>query len=75
MLVTCPMHDGSCGEAVEAIGLDVFEATTVEVAPCSALTAQGWTGPQLVERKTRADRFVPAPAPAVRHAEGLVTFG
>lgn len=74
--VTCPMHEGSCGEAVEA-NFGTFRTTTVKVAPCSSLLAQGWTGPQMVLRKSEADARLglDAPATTVRHRDGLVTFG
>lgn len=78
--VTCPGMCGptgapACsGEQVATRGLDDFAATTVEVDPCSALLAQGWVGPQVVLRKSQADRLFPAPAGPVRHREGLVVF-
>jgi hypothetical protein len=73
--VTCPMHQGMCGETVAATGLTDFSATTVRVAACSSLKAQGWgKAPQLVLRKSQADRLVPAPAGGLRHRDGLVVF-
>lgn len=76
MLVTCPMHDGSCGEQVEAHGLDDFDAAQVSVDACSSLLGQGWTGPQLVASKTHAIEVLTAPAPVTwQHRDGLVTFG
>lgn len=72
-LVTCPMHEGTCGEKVAAHGLATFTATTVKVDACTALKAQGWKGPQLVCTKTQAERLVPAPT-VLRHRDGLVTF-
>ena len=43
--VTCPgMCGNKCnGEKVAALGFNSLSAKTVRVAPCSALTAQGWT--------------------------------
>jgi hypothetical protein len=70
--VTCPMHAGSCGDLVVA-DFGAFTSTTVEVAPCPSLLAQGWVGPQLVERKSEADRLLPAPT-VLRHVDGLVLF-
>lgn len=73
--VTCPMHEGTCGETVAASGLTDFHATTVKVAACSTLVAQGWTGPQLVCTKTQAERLVPASTTTVvQHRAGLVWF-
>lgn len=75
-LVSCPGLCGptSCGQQVAAHGLADFSATTVSVDACQRLLAQGWEGPQLVLRKSQADSLLPAPAPAVRHRDGLVTF-
>lgn len=67
--ITCPMHEGSCGEMVEAT-----ITTKVTVAPCSDLLAQGWTGPQGVWKTSQADRLFPAQT-VVSHRDGLVTFG
>jgi hypothetical protein len=74
--VTCPGLCGptTCGQQVAAHGFGEFAATTVTVEACDRLLAQGWTGPQLVERKSRADYLLPAPAAAVRHRDGLVSF-
>lgn len=77
VLVTCPGMCGqtTCGEQVAAHGFGDFRATTVTVDPCSRLTAQGWTGPQLVERKSHADYLLPAQPAGLRHRDGLVVFG
>ncbi len=75
--VICPMHEGSCGEAVEA-DFGTFASTTVSVAACSSLLAQGWGDqPQWVGQKSYAmDRLVSATptTTVVRHHDGLVTF-
>jgi hypothetical protein len=72
--VTCPMHEGSCGTPVVA-DFGTFATTTVEVEACPSLLAQGWTGPQLVLRKSDADARLGIEAPtALRHVDGLVTF-
>ncbi len=54
-LVVCPGVCGptSCGEVVEA-NYGTAKATTVRVAACSKLVAQGWTGHQMAVRKTEA---------------------
>lgn len=75
--ITCPGICGAttCGEQVDAYGFGDFAATTVRVDPCSKLLAQGWTGPQLVERKSRADYLIPTvQATVLRHRDGLVAF-
>ena len=78
MHVTCPGLCGptTCGEQVEATGLDDFNAATVTVAPCTRLAGQGWEGPQAVYRKTDAiERLLPpATVTTWRHRDGLVTF-
>ncbi len=82
--VRCPMHAQaearfSCnGEAVTA-DFGTFSDTTVSVAPCSSLLAQGWGDqPQWVGRKSYADLMltrVGAEADTlVRHRDGLVVF-
>ena len=81
--VRCPMHAQaearfSCnGEAVTA-DFGTFSDTTVSVAPCSSLLAQGWGDqPQWVGRKSYASEvldFVSEAPAAVRHRDGLVTF-
>jgi hypothetical protein len=53
--ITCPMHLGGCGELVAVTNYDDFNSPTVEVAACRNLLDQGWTGPQLVEWRSRAD--------------------
>lgn len=71
--VTCPMHEGSCGELVEAT--TSFDSATVEVAPCANLTAQGWAGVQGVYWRSQIDRYLPESAVSVwQHSDGLVTF-
>lgn len=76
--ITCPgkcCGVTTCGETVEAFGFHDFDATTVEVMPCSKLLAQGWTGPQLIEYKSRAGYLLPtAPTTYWQHMEGLVWF-
>lgn len=67
--VTCPMHEGSCGEMVTA----TIKGATAKVAACTSLLAQGWTGPQLVTRPTGLDRYVPAQT-VLQHRDGLVVF-
>lgn len=54
-LVLCPGMCGatSCGETVEA-NFGTAKATTVRVAACTSLVAQGWTGHQMAVRKTEA---------------------
>lgn len=70
--VTCPMHEGRCGELVEAT--TTFEATTVNVAACQNLLAQGWGNePQAVLWKSQIDRYVPEQS-VWQHRDGLVTF-
>lgn len=77
--VTCPGMCGpqgqsACGgETVQAHGLADFKATTVKVDACSALLAQGWTGPQQVLRKSQADSLFPAQT-VLQHRDGLVVF-
>jgi hypothetical protein len=74
--VTCPGLCGptSCGQQVAAHGFGEFAATTITVEACDKLRAQGWTGPQLVERKSRADYLLPQQPAAWRHRDGLVSF-
>lgn len=76
-LVTCPGLCGpaTCGQQVAAHGLAEFSAITVQVDACDKLAAQGWEGPQLVLRKSQADRLVPAQPAGWQHQDGLVTFG
>lgn len=65
----------TCGETVLAYGFEDFGATTVEVDPCSKLLEAGWSGPQLVELKSRADYLLPPATTTVwQHRDGLVTF-
>lgn len=70
--VRCPMHEGNCGELVDAT--TTFEATTVNVAPCRSLRDQGWGDePQAVLWKSQIDRYVPEQT-VWQHRDGLVTF-
>ena len=75
-LVLCPGLCGpaTCGQRVEAHGFGSFTATTVSVDPCDKLLAQGWVGPQLVERKSRADYLLDAQPGTWQHRDGLVSF-
>lgn len=75
--VTCPGLCGTetCGQQVAAHGFGDFAATSVTVDPCGKLLAQGWVGPQLVERKSRADYLLPAAtATVLQHRVGLVAL-
>jgi hypothetical protein len=75
--VTCPGLCGpaSCGQQVAAHGFGDFAATTITVEACDKLLAQGWEGPQLVERKSRADYLLPSAPAGRQHRDGLVVFG
>ena len=74
--VRCPARYSCCagkcgGETVEAR----FGARTVELAPCSVLRDQGWTGDvNVVLWHSQAVELEPAGRPALQHVEGLVTF-
>ena len=71
--VTCPMHEGRCGELVEAT--TTFEATTVNVAARQNLLAQGWGNePQAVLWKSQIDRYAVQTETVWQHRDGLVTF-
>lgn len=75
--VRCPgMCGGRCGGEAVTADFGTFRATTVRVAPCSYLLAQGWVGPQQVLRKSEADRLEPAGGrpSVIRHRDGLVGF-
>jgi hypothetical protein len=74
-LVRCPelVCAGCGGEAVAA----TYRETTVEVAACTPLQAQGWgEGPAVVLWHSQAlELLVPAATrPAVQHRDGLVVF-
>ncbi len=73
--VVCPMHQGSCGQTVEA-DFGSFSDTTVSVVACDSLLKQGWTGPQWVGRKSYALTVldVISPETTVTYRDGLVAF-
>lgn len=72
--VRCPQIccAGCGGQIVQATDL----GTTVEVAACDQLLAQGWQGPALVLWASQAlTMLTPASyQPPVRHTDGLVVF-
>lgn len=72
--VRCPemVCAGCGGQTVEA----VYGDTTVTVAACAPLLAQGWTGPALVLWNSQAlELLTPASyAGPVQHTDGLVVF-
>lgn len=72
--VRCPqiVCAGCGGQTVEARDM----GTTVQVAACESLKAQGWTGPALVLWTSQAlELLTPASYEApLQHRDGLVVF-
>jgi hypothetical protein len=44
----------------------------VKIAACKSLQAQGWTGPQIVDKFSNMSRYVPAEPVGYIHRDGLV---
>ncbi len=71
-----PTGSPACGGEEVVADMGTWADTTVSVAPCSHLVAQGWEGPQVVEFKSRAGYLEPTGTrQVVRHTDGLVWIG